>query len=236
MLHLRHQETPSRILRRIKEAENDSDMPSLPSMASMDGSEEEEDDDDTQSRVKGRRTPRAINVTSASSSFSSMGRTSQSKSHKQHQNKATTSSNKDNNTQNSAGRNILSPLKLNARQSPSINSSKGKGKATPSSESPSPGRPLSAVSSNRTVRPANHDSPHGSRGTSVTPSIYVTSRYNKPSQRIHSITLEDSLPSADVADHSSEQQQQQQQRDEEQSETHHEVSTATFSNCTAHAD
>lgn len=206
MLHLRHQETPSRILRRIQEAENDSDMPSLPSMASTDGSEDEDENRDA-SAVKSRRTPRADMT-----SFSSAGRgSSQGKSRKSvnsHQNKAATG----NNNNNASGRNILSPLKLNGRQSPvvDINSVlKGKGKATfqdsPTSRSPGP---LSAVSSNRTVRPISQ-SPHDFRGTSVTPSIHVTNRLTKATQRMQSISFDDStLPPA--ADHSDQQQQQEQ--------------------------
>lgn len=215
MLHLRHQETPSRILRRIQEAENDSDMPSLPSMASMDGSEEE-DDDHVQSRVESKRTPRVDASTTAS--FSSAGRpvSSHSKSRRQQQqhqnNKAISSNNRDN-----GGRNILSPLRLNGRQSPATETNvnaKGKGKAfsQDSPAAPSPG-PLSAVSSNRTVRPASH-SPHDFRATSITPSMHVTSRHAKASQRMQSITFDDSLPSA-VVDHSD---QHEQQHHEEQTE------------------
>lgn len=215
MLHLRHQETPSRILRRIQEAENDSDMPSLPSMASIDGSEDEQDDGDA-SVVKPSRTPRADMT-----SFSSAGRSIQSKSSrkqvKPHQNKAATSSNNNNNVH---GRNILSPLKLNGRQSPVVDSNniKGKGKAitqdSPTSRSPGP---LSAVSSNRTVRPLSQ-SPHDFRGASVTPSLHATNRLNKASQRMQSITFDNSVSLPPPADHSDQQQHN------EQTEESHEVS------------
>lgn len=207
MLRLHHQETPSRILRRIREAENDSDMPSLPSMASTDGNEDGHDDgdedDDAQSAVKPRRSPLA-DMSSTTSSASPAGREFQSKSH-QHQNNT------------DRARNILSPLKLNGsntRQSPlntQVNSklSKGKGKAPASfDESPkvrSPGGPLSAISSNRTVRPTSQ-SPHDFRANSVTPSVHVTSRANRPSRRTQALSFEESLPEAD---HSSQQHQQQ---------------------------
>lgn len=211
MLRLHHQETPSRILRRIKEAENDSDMPSLPSMASMDGSDDGSEDID-ESAVKPKRSTRAD--TTVGSSSSSAGRRGSRKQPKSHQNTTTT-----NNHNNSAiGRNILSPLKLNGRNSPITQSPatdavdlKGKGKAGSysNSKSNSPG-PLSAVSSNRTVRPASQ-SPHDFRGTSVTPSIHVTSRANKPSRRTQAISFDESLPQAD---HSSAQHHPDETQDE----------------------
>jgi hypothetical protein len=176
MLHLHQQETPSRILRRIREAENDMDLPSLPSMASGDVSSENDSDEVSKSKMN------TVNMSSSVDGSVSMpaGRVGQSNnnSNSRNQNNKTT-------TNNNNGRNILSPLKLNGRMgntnSPPLNN-KGKGKATAQDISPKSAGPLSAVSSNRTVRPAN-TSPNAFRGTSVTPSAHVTSRSSKHSRR-----------------------------------------------------
>lgn len=203
MLRLHNQETPSRILRRIKEAENDSDMPSLPSMASIDGSDEDDGSmDDTANAGAEPARAASADLAAANVSSTSAGRRGLRKLVKNHQNTTRSSSNDDN---NSAPRNILSPLKLNGRSSPSTNSPsdagqanlKGKGKASPygNTKSSSPG-PLSAVSSNRTVRPSSQ-SPHAFRAGSITPSVHVANRLNKPSRRTQAISFDDSLPQAD---------------------------------------
>lgn len=179
-------------------------------MASIDGSDEDNeasnDNDDSAADKPARYAVSDVTVASAAST--SAGRRGLGKMGKAHQNIARSSyhGNNNNNSSGSAPRNILSPLKLNGRSSPSTANSpsgavqtdlKGKGKAPfyRDTKSSSPG-PLSAVSSNRTVRPATH-SPHALRAGSITPSVHVANRMNKPSRRTQAMSFDSSLPETD---------------------------------------